>query len=166
MSAKLNDMWDGANDVLVWIGCAALIFIMLSVSGDAVVRYIFKSSEAWVVDVSTYLLLLMTFAGTARVLKREEHVAIGILTSQLNPRNSALFSIITSVIGLLVCLVIAWYSGEVTVDFIQEDRRTIDMLGLPKALLIGIVCAGYLLLSIQFSARIKKYLRIWKASVN
>ncbi len=163
---KFAAIFDRTNNLLAWLGSALILFIMLSIGSDVILRYGFGKPQLWVIEITAYSLLFVTFLGTSWLLKREGHVKVDVLVNSLTPRVQALFGIISSVVGIIVCLPIIWYSAQVAVGFFQQDTRTPTVLLFPKAPLIAIICIGFFLLLLQFVRRANEYLRSWRALAN
>jgi len=139
---------------------------MLSVSLDVVLRYFFNMHQEWVVELSEYSVLFITFFGAAWLLKRDGHIKVDILVNLLKPRTRASFSLISSIIGIIICLTFVWYSAIVTIDFVRRDITTAIMLNIPKAPIIAVICFGFFLLLLQFLRNSNEQLRNLKAPPN
>jgi TRAP-type C4-dicarboxylate transport system permease small subunit len=137
---------------------------MLSVSADVISRDFLNLPIIWVFDITEYILLYVTFLGTAWVLKNEGHVTIDLLLTRLKPRTQALFGIASSVIGMAISMVVAWYGAQVTWDHLLRGVRDTAMLELPKAPILAIIPIGSFLLVIQFLRRAYGYLGNWQRS--
>ena len=132
---------------------ALLAFIMLSVCGNVVMRYFFDQPMHWILEVTEYCLLWITFLGTTWVLKREGHVVMDLAIGQLNPGARDMVSIFTSIAGTVVSLFLTWYGVKVTLDVFQRDLLLSTILTPPAYILFIIIPVGSLLLSIQFVIR-------------
>lgn len=162
---KSNSIFDRILNVLAFLAAATIIFTMLLVTAEVVMRYFLNLSLVWGVEITEYLLLYMTFLGTAWLLKREGHVKVEILASQLNPRAQTLLSIITSILGAMMFLVITWFGAEVTHDhWVRHVVYPETVTGVPKAVILAVIPAGSFLLFIQFLRRTYRYLESWRAS--
>ena len=147
------------------LGCMALIaailltFTMLSVTTDVVMRYVLDRPMLWVVEITEYILLWIPFMGAAWLLKHDGHVKVDILLSRLNPRVQTRLSTITSLLGMMICLVLVWYGIKVTWNYFIEGRYVYSPLSIPTAYVMGIVPLGSFVLLIQFIRRTYKLIR-------
>jgi C4-dicarboxylate transporter DctQ subunit len=80
-----------------------LVYVMLSVTLDVIMRYFLNKPQFWVGELSEYALLYITFTGTAWVLKRDSHVKIDILYAFLKQRQINILGLVSSIIGIFVC---------------------------------------------------------------
>ena len=161
---KLSGIFDRTNDILTFLAVLFLAFITLLVTTEVVMRYFLGHSIIWVMEVSEYSLLWMTFLSTAWVLRREAHVKMDMVLNRLKPGTQSLLNILTSIIGAIVCFVIAWYSAGVTWDQFLRGVARVGMVDIPKAPVMAIIPIGSFLLFIQFLRRSYGYLRSWRAS--
>lgn len=144
---------------LAWAAGVLLAFATVTVCIDVVFRYFFNRPVAWVLEISEYILLYMTFMAAAWVLRDESHIKVDLLVNRLSPRGQTLMSIVTSVIGGFVMLSLAWFGGRVTLDFYRRGVPTLEYLKTPEYLVLMIIPAGSFFLGVQFLRRAHKYLR-------
>ncbi len=91
-----------------------IVYLMLSVCADVALRYFFNRPQAWISETSEYLLLYLTFLGAAWVLRGEGHVIVDILVARVGSKTRSILGVISSLIGVFVCLVISWYGSVET----------------------------------------------------
>jgi len=139
-----------------------LIFAMVSVSAAIASRYLLGHPIGWVIEISEYILLYVTFLVAAWVLREEGHVKMEIVLSRLNPRVQSLINTITSAISAIICLILTWYGVKVTWDLFQGGYFTPTILELPKFIIIAVIFVGSFLLFVQFMRRGHGYLEGWK----
>ena len=141
-----------------------LIFSMLSISIAVASRYLIGRPIGWVIEISEYILLYMTFLVAAWVLKEEAHVKMDLVINRLSPKTRSLMNLITSGISAIVCFVLFWHGVRVTWELLQTRYFTPTILELPKFIIVAIIFIGSLLLFIQFLNRTFVYLLSWKAA--
>lgn len=163
---KITRIFEHTNNLLAFIAGVIIIFTMAAVTYEVVMRYFLNRPTLWVVEVSGYSLLFITFLGAAWVLRRGGHVRIDLLINRLKPRNQVRLSIITSIMAAIICLVIAWYSGRVTWISFQTDYLSPTELRFPLFIILFIIPVGSFLLFIQFLIRISGLLGQLRASPN
>lgn len=141
-----------------------LVFVLLSVCAEVVMRYLFNRPIVWVIEISEVILLYITFLATAWLLKKGGHVKVDILLNRLNPRTQALLSIISCTVGVIVSLCFVWYGAQVTWDHFQRGYFEPTLLEIPSAALVAIIPVGGFLLLTQFLRDAHRYLRSWRVS--
>lgn len=111
---------------------AALILIMtLMVFVEAMSRYIFGISHEFVPDVSTWLMVWMTYFILGVALKGREHINVDILQNRLSPRRRipllTFFDIATLVFAVLLCVGGTQYDLMVK----QSNIHTVTVQAIP-----------------------------------
>lgn len=162
--ARVAAVLDRTNDLFAIMACVLLTFMMLSVSAEVVMRYLFNRPLGWVVEISEISLLYITFLGVAWLLKRERHVKMDILVTRLKPRVQALLNVFGSIIGVAVCWVLTWYGAQVTWSHFQRGLFEPTILEIPNVYVLWVIPVGSFLFFTQFLRRTYSYLRIWRAS--
>lgn len=156
---KIGNIFDGIIVGLAWAGGVLLFFAMIAVCVDVVLRYFFNRPVAWVLEISEYILLYVTFMATAWVLRDESHIKVDLLVNRLSPERQSLISIITSAIGALVMFILAWFGSRVTLDFYRRGVPTLEYLKTPEYLILMIIPIGSFCLAVQFFRNARKYLK-------
>jgi C4-dicarboxylate transporter, DctQ subunit len=156
--SKLENIFDSLIDILAFVSGVIFIFITGSVCVDVIMRYFFNRPMIWVIEISEYLLVYMTFLAAAWVLKREGHVTVDVVTAQLKPKAQAITGIISSTVGVFVCLVIAWFGFLETLDNFLRGVRIPSILEFPKGPILAIIPLGSFLFMIQFIRRVIGYI--------
>ena len=127
-----------------------LVYVMLSVTLDVIMRYFLNKPQFWVGELAEYALLYITFTGTAWVLKRDSHVKIDILYAFLRQRHIHILGLVSSIIGIFICAVLTYYGTKVTLDHFERGIYNPTLMEFPKGPLLIIIPIGTLLLMIQF----------------
>ena len=154
---KLTSILDRAIDCLAVIAAVILVWVILWVCAEVVMRYFLNRPLILVVEVSEISLLYITFLGTAWVLKREGHVKMDILLNRLTPGTQAWLGIISSIIGIVICVILAWYGAQVTWNHWLRGTYRVSMMNIPNAFILVIIPIGSLFFLIQFLRRICKF---------
>lgn len=160
--AKVPAIFDGIIKYLAVVGGVIIAFVMLLVSTEVVLRYAFATSIRWAFEVTEYSMAFAAFLPAAWVLKKEGHVAIDVVENLFRPRPRAMLNVITSIIGALVCLVVAWFGVVVTVNLMHQGARQPTAMEPPSFILYPVIPLGCSLLFIQFLRRAYGYLRKWR----
>jgi TRAP-type C4-dicarboxylate transport system permease small subunit len=147
---KLNTLLDRLNSAMAWVAATAIVFMMFAISYAVMMRYAWNKPVPWIVEISSYLMLYITFLGTAWLQRKGGHVEVDLVTGRLKPRVRAAFKAATSLGGAVVGFVLAWKGSLVTVDYFQRDVIAIGILNTPQFLLMGIIPLGGFLLLVEF----------------
>ena len=161
---ELTNLFDRIIVLMTILAGILLVFAMLIISGAVASRYFLGRPIGWVIEISEYIILFVTFLVAAWVLKQEEHVRMDVVLNQLNPRTQSMINVITSGISAIVCFILTWYGAKVTWELFQTDYFTPTLLELPKFIIIAIIFIGSFLLFIQFLRRAHSNWGTWRAS--
>ena len=161
---KVTSIFDRIIDFLAVVALALIAFMMLSVVAEvSIMRLLLNRPQAWVVDVTSQSLLFITFLGTAWLLREEGHVKMDLVLTRLSPRAQVVMNTIMSVVGTIICLVVAWYGARASWDHFQMGSWSATAMAIPRAPLLAVIPVGSFLLSLQFMRRTYGYLRRWRA---
>ncbi len=164
LARRAGRVIDNFNNILAVLAGLIIFFLIAVVTTEITLRAIWGKAIIWVLEVSGFGLLYITFLVAAWVLKSDGHIKIDLVLNRLSPRAQAMANTITSIVGLIICAIVFWYSARVTLEYFQLGvYESYAMLKPPKYLLVGIIPLGTLLLMIQFSRRTYAYLQEWKA---
>lgn len=91
------------------IACALMFAIMVIVSADVAMRYVFNSPFGWAYDlISLYLMAGLFFLALSPAYAAGAHVSVDILQQRLGPRAFRATEVITTAASLAVFILIAW----------------------------------------------------------
>lgn len=139
---------------------ALMLFALVAVCVDVIMRYFFNRPVAWVLQFSEYILLYIPFLAAAYVLRDDSHIKIDIVLNRLSKRTQDTINIITSTVGCGVLLVLAYYGTLITLDYHQRQVPTLKYLKIPEYLVIGVIPIGCFFFAVQF---LRKAAGHWRA---
>ena len=161
-SGRVESIFDAILNVFAFLSALLLAFIMLSICLEVIMRYFLNRPLVWVIEMSEYALLYITFLGTAWLLRREGHVTVDILLVRLNPKNQAALGFFSSIIGIIISLVFIWYGSDVAWDHYQRGVFKPTVLQFPTAPILAIIPIGSVILAMQFIRRGYLFLQKWR----
>jgi TRAP-type C4-dicarboxylate transport system permease small subunit len=147
---KLNNIYDKILDILAFIASIFIIFVMVMVSVDVVLRYFFNAPILGVLEISEYMMLYIPMLGAAWLLRIHGHVNIDIVIGFLNAKNQSILNSITYTICAVTCAVITYWGGVTTWDQYQRGILDIKVIEIPKFTFLISIPIGFFLLSIEF----------------
>jgi TRAP-type C4-dicarboxylate transport system permease small subunit len=111
----------------------------------------------WVTEVTECLLLYTTFLGTAWLLRDEGHVKVDIILNRLKPRTTAFFGILSSLVGIFVSIMMAFYGMSATWNYYRRGIYTPTAMEIPVAAILLIIPIGSFFLLIEFVRRTGRF---------
>lgn len=154
MLNSLNRAFDRTNRVLGYVSAAFVVTMALTVLYDVFARLLFHAPTIWVIDINEYLLVYLTFVPAAWILMNDHHVKVEILTSRLRPAPQRRLRVVTDILGLIYCVVLAWQSWVVAWHAFENGYRFSTALNLPKFPALVIIPIGAAWLGLAFALRI------------
>lgn len=156
---KFNAIFDHLINVLAFIA-GSFIFIMMWIECyEIVARYFFKRPTVWSVEFCEYMLFLLAFLGTTWVLKKKAHINVTILVERLKPRIQTYCNLFSSFIGILISLIIFWFSLKTSFENYVVGVKIVKTYALPKWIFLSFISVGYLLLFVEFIRQFSHHLR-------
>lgn len=162
--AKVNSVYNWIINATAIVGAAILIFIMFAVCSEIVMRYFFDSPIIWVIEVSEYCLLFLTFLGAGWVLKNRDHISVDIVTRYFKGKTRACIGIVGSLAGVFVSCILVRYGVSVTWEYFLSGSFRPTSLEIPTYLILWVIPFGSFLLLIEFIKSIIKNVKGWRYS--
>ncbi len=162
MLTKAGRVFDLLLDLFAILAGVVISFITISVCAGILSRYFLNRPISWVVEISEYGLLYMTFLVAAWVLRHEQHVSVDLVYSRLSRRNQSIAGIFTSIVAGIVFLLITFYGFKVTKHQFDTKYFTPTILEAPKFAITLIIPVGTSLLFIQIVRKIFRHVQEWK----
>jgi TRAP-type C4-dicarboxylate transport system permease small subunit len=158
MTKRFFQLFDHILNAMAFLAGIILVFIMLSVGLDVILRYFFNSPMIWVTEVTECLLLYITFLGTGWLLRDEGHVKVDIILTRLKPESTAFLGILSSLVGIFVSIMLTFYGMSVTWNYFKRGIYTPTAMEIPVAAIILIIPIGSFSLLIEFIRRTGRFI--------
>lgn len=146
----IGKLLDFVEDALAAAAGVMIVFAMLAVCADVILRYFFGRSVGWVLQFSEYVLLYAPFLGAAYVLKHDAHIRVDIVVGQLGPRTKAWFDLWASILGFAVIGVVTYVGCEVVMDHYHRAVPTLGTVRIPEFLIFLAVPLGAAPFALEF----------------
>jgi len=152
MAGKIDRFIAHVGFVNDWVGKVSafmLLFIILFVSIEVVMRYFFNSPTIWAWDVNVQLLAAMVFLGGGYTLFKQGHVRVDLWYGKLSPREKAKVDVFTSPVLFIFLGILLWKTAEMTLDSIGEREVMSTLFAPPLYPLKIIATLGIFLFLVQ-----------------
>ena len=131
------------------LSCLLLLMVTLSVCAEVILRYFFNRPQVWVIELSEYALLYITFMGAAWVHRSNGHVKVDLLSSRLPEKPAAVCRFLSSVVISIVSLVLVVFGFKSTWVHFRDGIYNSTILEVPMSVLLIAIPLGGLLLFFQ-----------------
>jgi len=102
--SRLNRYVSFLEDAGLYAGAAVMIFIMVVVSMDAILRYTFNAPISWAYDtISLYGLVLIGYLPMSATFREGAHVSVSIFYDMFSSRNRNIIRIFVTILNLVFC---------------------------------------------------------------
>ncbi|RPH01742.1 MAG: TRAP transporter small permease subunit [Amoebophilaceae bacterium TMED152] len=152
------------NNLINLIGliCSRLSFLLvILVSTDVFLRYIFNFSSASIYELEWHIFALIFLLGSVYTLYKDEHVRVDVFYNRLSKKNQEIINLIGNALFLIPFgLIIAYTSIPFVEDSYKILESSPDPGGLPFRFIIkSAITVSFFLLSIIGIIRIKNKLK-------
>lgn len=149
----------GIDIINEWVGKYIGYFIIpmvIIVSVDVMLRYVFNKPTIWAMDINVQLLGVLVIIGGGYTLLSGSHIGVDILVVKLSPRKRAVIDLITGWLFFLGVGVLLWKAWVATQISIATDERLTSIMAPPIYPFKMLMVIGIFLLLIQ---GISKFIR-------
>ena len=147
---RLSQAADKGEKVLAGSAVVVLGLIITAVCVQIIMRYFLNRPLTWVIEMTEYALLYVTFLGGAWLLKQGGHVRVDIITGLMNVRWKNRCAVFSSALGLFVSLVLTIFGVIVTYDYWARGMFKPTILEFPTWIVLLSIPLGSLFLGIRF----------------
>jgi len=105
----------GVGAINEWVAKYFSLFIipmMLVVTLDVILRYIFNKPLLWSWDVNMQLLGVLAVMGAGYTLLKRGHIGVDVIALRLSPRARTILGLIVAPLFFLAIGVLLWKSGQ------------------------------------------------------
>jgi TRAP-type C4-dicarboxylate transport system permease small subunit len=145
---------------LALIGCAIIFLMTLMICADVLLRNVRLIPGvygiAWSNEVSEAMLYLVTMLTAPWLLRKGQHIRVDIVLRAVPPRLGWYFEWISDALGLVCCLVIAWYGVRAVLASFNSGAMSIKTLVTPEWWLLAPLPVAFLLLAIEMGFRMRR----------
>lgn len=123
---------DGLVLVIFWV-LAVVVFLQFFT------RYVLNSSLGWTEEIARYLLIAVTFIGSAMAVRKRSHIAVEFFYRWLDPPGRHRLALAVDAICLLFFGAATW----ITANLALRTRQFMSSVDLPKNLIYWAACLGF-----------------------
>ncbi|MCF6186619.1 MAG: TRAP transporter small permease subunit [Desulfobulbaceae bacterium] len=154
-----------AVDVVGWLTSILLLLMVLNVSFDVLMRYVFHNSSVGMQEMEWHLFAVIILFGISVALKDEGHVRVDFLYERFSPKKKAIINICGTLFFLMpVALLIFFGSFEFVRDAWEINEISEDPGGLHYRWLIkGMIPLSFGFLLLSAIGYILQNIRLYKA---
>ncbi|MDA0262032.1 MAG: TRAP transporter small permease, partial [Proteobacteria bacterium] len=150
---RLAHLLKNLEDIFAWIAIAILVAITVAVCLEVLMRYVFNSPIYFVVELSEYGLLYITFLGAGWALRENGHVRVEIFLAALNKTWRHRMGILSSSFGIIVSFVLLYFGTSRTLDAYARGLFKATIVEFPTWIVLIVIPLGSFVLLGRFTQR-------------
>lgn len=154
MLERFDRLLARVENLLAALGIWGLAFILFAVCLEVVMRGLFDRPQQWVIEITEYTLLYVTFLGAAWLQRENGHVAVDLLTSALDERWRRYLSIVSSVLGVAIGAVFTWFGTTATISALVRGVHKPTVLEFPTWIVLAVIPVGGAVLGLRFLSQL------------
>ena len=147
---RFNQIAETGENILAGAAMVILSLIIFSVCLEIIMRYFLNRPLFWVVELTEYGLLYVSFLGAAWLLRQGGHVQVDVLVDILNDRWRKRCAVFSSAIGLAVSTILTVFGVIATFDHLARGMYKPTVLEFPTGVVLIAVPLGSFFLSVRF----------------
>ena len=154
---KLKSLYQLPVRVINWlcgasyaVACAAIVAVLVSMTYEVGMRYIFNDPTIWSFEICGYLFITMVCLAAAHIHRQDRHIMMEFISQYFPAKAATWIRLILSIMGLIYCAVITWAGGKYAMHAYHEGYYSNTMLHLPLFPTMLLIPLGFTLLGLQF----------------
>lgn len=98
---------------------------------EVVCRGVFNAPTEWVMEISTYCIVIAGFLGMGVAYAGKKHIHVDIFVSRMSPKTKTCVEILTSLIGIFYSYIFMVYSWDMAMLSLEYNNCAPSTLGTP-----------------------------------
>ena len=127
------------------IAGALVMYCAFSIVWEVIARGLLNSPTEWVMEISTYCILIAGFLGMGVAYAGKKHIHVDIFVSQMSPKMLTYVEVFTSLLGICYSYIFMVYSWDMAMLSLELNNCAPTTLGTPLWMPLGF---GVLLLQL------------------
>ncbi|HNZ41250.1 MAG TPA: TRAP transporter small permease [Bacillota bacterium] len=112
------------ENIEISICLISMVLMTVFTFSNVVLRYIFGSSIAWAEEVSSFLIIWLTYGGSAYAFRMGAHIGIEALVDKLPPKAKHIVRIANNILTIAFFVLLAYYSWNYMTQQIANNQLT------------------------------------------
>ena len=144
---------DRISDAFAVFAATCLVAAMLVVVWMVIYRATGHSTY-WEIELATYLIVATVLLGSPYCLRTKGHIGVDLISELLPARGRLLLSRLIAILGLAVCLYLAWKGFELTAEAWHKNEGSGSMWNPPRWPFFALMPVGLGLTALQYVAEL------------
>ena len=158
--ARLEAAYGRLLEALALVACALVLGMTVMICADVLLRNVRiipgVAGLAWSNEISEAMLYLVTMLTAPWLLRRGQHIRVDILLRAVPKPLGWVFEWVTDTVGLVCCLIIAFYGARAALASYKAGSMSIKTLITPEWWLLSVLPVAFLALSLEMLFRMRR----------
>ena len=108
-----------------------VLYCAFSIVWKVIARGLLNSPTEWVMEISTYCVLIAGFLGMGVAYAGKKHIHVDIFVSKMSPKTLTYVEVLTSLIGIFYSFIFMIYSWNMAMLSLEMNNCAPTTLGTP-----------------------------------
>lgn len=108
-----------------------VLYCAFSIVWEVIARGLLNSPTEWVMEISTYCVLIAGFLGMGVAYAGKKHIHVDIFVSKMSPKTLTYVEVLTSLIGFFYSFIFMIYSWDMAMLSLEMNNCAPTTLGTP-----------------------------------
>lgn len=108
-----------------------VLYCAFSIVWEVIARGLLNSPTEWVMEISTYCVLIAGFLGMGVAYAGKKHIHVDIFVSKMSPKTLTYVEVLTSLIGIFYSFIFMIYSWNMAILSLEMNNCAPTTLGTP-----------------------------------
>lgn len=138
-------------DIMAVVAALMILFSMVTVTGDVVLRAFFSRGILWSFEVTEFLLLYIPMLAMPWLARRHGHVRIDLLLTWVSARSATVLSVVSYAAVAVLCILLAYWSTLATLNSYSRGIVNAGIVAWPRWALLVVMPPAFLFTAIEFA---------------
>jgi C4-dicarboxylate transporter, DctQ subunit len=142
--------YDGLIHGMAFVAAFLMAAMMVVITLDVVLRNLGYQSSAHFFTFTEYALLIVPCLGAPWLAREKGHIYVEIILNSLPERGRRAMTMAIGAFCIAVCLVVAWYGFQVTLNDYLQNEKDVRSMDFPRWMVVGWIPLSFLLMAVEF----------------
>lgn len=133
-----------------FLGQLVLVFMVLTICYDAMMRYIFAAPTSWSLEINTFLIVYVAVMVAADVQRTDSHIRITFFVENARPLVKRGTQAIIALAGMAFAGIMTWRGFLMAYQAWDYGERVSSSFGTPMVIPYALMPIGFGTLALQF----------------
>lgn len=152
---------DKSSAILARVTAGMLVVMMLLITTEVLARLLGTSTRV-ADEFSGYLMVILTFWGTAEVARRERHIRVTVFADRMSPGVQRLLARLSNVLGFVLLAMLLYAASQLALGSFQSGAITTGVFQIKRYIPQSAIPIGLLFAALQLANQTVKAFRTAK----